>query len=294
VGAAAAPGRPKQGTAPSGGSAVHAVTSVGAAAAPGRPKQGTAPSGGSAVHAVTSVGAILEIRGLTAGYGGTPVIEDIDMAVMPNEVRVIVGPNGAGKSTLLKSVLSMTTRLAGTIHFKGSDITGLPTPALVPLGIAAVPQTRNVFPTLSVEENLDVGTYAAPRADARRMLERVYQLFPDLKAKRKQAAGELSGGQRQMVALGRALMSDPALLLLDEPTAGLSPVYLERIFDLILDIRRTGVTVVMVEQNARQALRIADIGTVLVGGRHYISGGGRALLENDDVRRSFLGGGVAA
>ena len=237
---------------------------------------------------------VLRITGLTAGYGGPPIIDGIAMDVMPHEVRVIVGPNGAGKSTLLKSVLSMTARQSGTITFKGRDITGLPTPALVPLGIAAVPQTRNVFPTLSVAENLDVGTYAAPRADGRRMLERVFELFPDLKAKRRQPAGELSGGQRQMVALGRALMSDPALLLLDEPTAGLSPVYLERIFDLILDIRQTGVTVVMVEQNARQALRIADIGTVLVGGRHYISGPGRELLANDDVRRSFLGGGVAA
>ena len=251
-------------------------------------------AGGMNPSVANGATALLEIRGLSAGYGGAPVIEDIAMDVMPNEVRIIVGPNGAGKSTLLKSVLSMTTRLSGSIRFKGQDITGLPTPALVPLGISAVPQTRNVFPTLSVAENLDVGTYAAPRADARRMLERVFELFPDLKTNRKQPAGELSGGQRQMVALGRALMSDPALLLLDEPTAGLSPVYLERIFDLILDIRRTGVTVVMVEQNARQALRIADIGTVLVGGRHYISGHGRALLDNDDVRRSFLGGGVAA
>ena len=238
--------------------------------------------------------ALLEIRGLAAGYGSSPIIENIDMDVAPQEIRVIVGPNGAGKSTLLKTVLGMTTRLSGTIRFKEQDIAGLATSALVPLGIAAVPQTRNVFPSLSVAENLDVGTYAAPRADGPRMLERVFQLVPDLKTKRKQPAGELSGGQRQMVALGRALMSDPALLLLDEPTAGLSPVYLERIFDLILDIRQTGVTVVMVEQNARQALRIADVGTVLVGGRHYISGHGRALLDNDDVRRSFLGGGVAA
>ena len=238
--------------------------------------------------------ALLEIRGLAAGYGSSPIIENIDMDVAPQEIRVIVGPNGAGKSTLLKTVLGMTTRLSGTIRFKGQDIAGLATSALVPLGIAAVPQTRNVFPSLSVAENLDVGTYAAPRADGPRMLERVFQLFPDLKAKRKQPAGELSGGQRQMVALGRALMSDPALLLLDEPTAGLSPVYLERIFDLVLDIRQTGVTVVLIEQNARQALRIADVGTVLMGGRHYISGHGRALLDNDDVRRSFLGGGVAA
>ena len=237
---------------------------------------------------------LLDIRGLSAGYGGAAVIEDIDMAVASGEIRVIVGPNGAGKSTLLKSLLSMTSIIKGQVLLGERDITGIPTAQLVPLGIAAVPQSRNVFVSLSVAENLDVGTYAVPGVDAPRMLERVYQLFPDLKDKRRQSAGELSGGQRQMVAIGRALMADPSLLLLDEPTAGLSPAYLERIFDLILDIRQTGVTVLMVEQNARQALRIADVGTVLVSGRHLISGHGRALLANDDVRRSFLGGGEAS
>ncbi len=237
---------------------------------------------------------LLDIRGLSAGYGGAAVIEDIDMAVASGEIRVIVGPNGAGKSTLLKSLLSMTSIVKGQIRFGERDITAIATAQLVPLGIAAVPQSRNVFVSLSVAENLDVGTYAAPGVDAPRMLERVYQLFPDLKDKRRQSAGELSGGQRQMVAIGRAMMADPSLLLLDEPTAGLSPAYLERIFDLILDIRQTGVTVLMVEQNARQALRIADVGTVLVSGRHLISGHGRALLANDDVRRSFLGGGEAS
>ena len=237
---------------------------------------------------------VLRVKGLTAGYGGAAVIEDISMDVAPQEIRVIVGPNGAGKSTLLKSLLSMTTVLQGQVAFGDRDITGIPTAQLVPIGIAAVPQSRNVFVSLSVAENLDVGSYAAPKVDVARMLERVYQLFPDLRDKRKQPAGELSGGQRQMVAIGRALMSDPTLLLLDEPTAGLSPAYLERIFDLILDIRQAGVTIVMVEQNARQALRIADVGTVLVSGRHYISGHGRELLANDDVRRSFLGGGEAS
>lgn len=241
-----------------------------------------------------ATGPLLDIRGLSAGYGATAVISGIDMAVARGEIRVIVGPNGAGKSTLLKSLLSMTTILQGQVLFGERDITGVPTAQLVPMGIAAVPQSRNVFVSLSVAENLDVGTYAVPGVDAPRMFERVYQLFPDLKDKRRQPAGELSGGQRQMVAIGRALMADPSLLLLDEPTAGLSPAYLERIFDLIVDIRQTGVTVVMVEQNARQALRIADVGTVLVSGRHHISGHGRALLANDEVRRSFLGGGEAS
>jgi branched-chain amino acid transport system ATP-binding protein len=164
----------------------------------------------------------------------------------------------------------------------------------VPKGIAAVPQARNVFASLTVSENLDVGTYAAPPSDRVKAEERVLNLFPDLRAKLGQAAGELSGGQRQMVAIGRALMSEPRLLLLDEPTAGLSPAYLEKIFDLILAIRETGVTILMVEQNARQALTIADQGHVLVNGRNFISGPGRELLANDNVRRSFLGGGQAA
>ncbi len=164
---------------------------------------------------------------------------------------------------------------------------------LVPAGIAAVPQSRNVFPTLTVAENLDIGTYAHPPADKDALRDQVLSLFPDLAAKLRQTAGELSGGQRQMVAMGRALMSAPDLLLLDEPTAGLSPAYLEKIFDLLLDIRKSGVTILMVEQNARQALRIADRGHVLVAGRNYVSDTGAALLANDDVRRSFLGGAPA-
>ena len=240
------------------------------------------------------MGALLQISNLTAGYGGAAVIEKISLAVAAQEIRVIIGPNGAGKSTLLKSLFSMTRRLAGSIHFRGRDITGIATAALVPAGIAIVPQSRNVFANLSVFENLDVGTYAVPRRDNTLLFDKVFALFPDLKDKRAQPAGELSGGQRQMVAIGRALMCDPTLLLLDEPTAGLSPAYLERIFDLILDIRNTGVAIVMVEQNARQALRIADFGTVLVAGRHYISDTGANLAANDEVRRAFLGGGQAS
>jgi branched-chain amino acid transport system ATP-binding protein len=238
--------------------------------------------------------ALLSIHGLTAGYGGPPIIEDVALDVAPQSIAVVIGPNGAGKSTLLKSVFALTQILAGTIMFEGRDITGLSTEALVPLGIAAVPQSRNIFPSLSVAENLDVGTYAAAPKDRGATEARVLALFPDLKAKLRQPAGELSGGQRQMVAMGRALMSEPRLLLLDEPTAGLSPAYLERIFDLIVEIKGAGVTVLMVEQNARQALRIADRGHVLVTGRNFVSGSGPELLADDNVRRSFLGGGQAA
>jgi branched-chain amino acid transport system ATP-binding protein len=240
------------------------------------------------------VSALLAIRDLTAGYGGLPVISGITLDVEPRSVVVIIGPNGAGKSTLLKSVFALTKIAGGTIVFDGSDITGLPTARLVPRGIAAVPQSRNVFASLTVSENLDIGTHAAPPRDRAAVEDRVLTLFPDLRPKLRQPAGQLSGGQRQMVAIGRALMSEPRLLLLDEPTAGLSPAYLEKIFDLILAIRETGVTILMVEQNARQALHIADQGHVLVNGRNFISGTGSALLANDNVRRSFLGGGEPA
>jgi branched-chain amino acid transport system ATP-binding protein len=235
---------------------------------------------------------LLSVRALTAGYGGVPVIEAIDIDVPEHSIAVIIGPNGAGKSTLLKSIFALTRIAAGQILFDGRNITGLTTSELVPIGIAAVPQTRNVFPSLSVSENLDVGTYAAPPRDKAATQDKVLALFPDLRAKLHQAAGELSGGQRQMVAIGRALMSEPRLLLLDEPTAGLSPAYLEKIFDLILDVRKAGVTVLMVEQNAKQALRIADTGHVLVTGRNFMSATGAKLLSDETVRRSFLGGGI--
>jgi branched-chain amino acid transport system ATP-binding protein len=237
--------------------------------------------------------AFLSIKDLTAGYGGLPVIDGIDLNVERGTVSVIIGPNGAGKSTLLKSVFALTRIEAGKVTFDDRDITNLATAQLVPIGIAAVPQSRNVFTSLTVAENLDVGTYAAPPRDRRATEERVLTLFPDLRAKLGQPAGQLSGGQRQMVAMGRALMSEPKLLLLDEPTAGLSPAYLERIFDLILGIRAVGVTILMVEQNARQALKIADRGHVLVNGRNFQSGTGEELLADENVRRSFLGGSAA-
>jgi branched-chain amino acid transport system ATP-binding protein len=239
------------------------------------------------------VTTLLAVKGLTAGYGGAPIIENVSLDVAQNEIAVIIGPNGAGKSTLLKSIFSLTSSSAGSITFDARSIFGMKTSELVPLGISAVPQSRNVFPNLTVDENLDVGTYAAPPPDKQRTRDRILALFPDLKSKLKQPAGELSGGQRQMVAMGRAMMSEPKLLLLDEPTAGLSPAYLEKIFDLLVDVRKSGLTILMVEQNARQALRIADHGHVLVTGRNFATGTGAELLADEAVRRSFLGGGVA-
>lgn len=232
----------------------------------------------------------LSVTGLAAGYGGPPIIEDISLNVEPGEIAVILGPNGAGKSTLLKSIFALTNVAAGSIRLGDRELAGCKTSALVPMGVSAVPQNKNVFPSMTVDENLDVGTYAAPPTDQKATREKVLTLFPDLKSKLKQPAGELSGGQRQMVAMGRALMSDPKLVLLDEPTAGLSPAYLERIFDLLLDIRKTGITILMVEQNARQALQIADHGHILVNGRNHLSGTGKDLLKDEDVRRLFLGG----
>jgi branched-chain amino acid transport system ATP-binding protein len=236
------------------------------------------------------VSPLLSIEGLTAGYGGLPIIDNINLDVSPGEIVLIIGPNGAGKSTVVNSVLALTNIVSGSIRFSGNDISRIATQKLVPLGIAAVPQMRNIFPSLTVRENLDIGTYAAPPRNRAEVENRVLRLFPDLERKLDQPAGELSGGQRQMVTLGRALMSEPLLLLLDEPTAGLSPAYLERIFDLILDIRKSGVTILMVEQNARQALSIADRGYVLVNGRNFASDTGANLLASDEIRRSFLGG----
>ncbi len=236
---------------------------------------------------------LLEVKDLTAGYGGPAVIEGISFDVFTNEIAVILGPNGAGKSTVIKTIFSLTNVLGGSVQLDGKTITDQKTSKLVTMGVSAVPQSHNVFPNLTVDENLDIGTYAAPPVDKMATREIILGLFPDLRDKLKQPSGELSGGQRQMVAIGRALMCEPTLLLLDEPTAGLSPAYLERIFDLLLDVRKTGVTILMVEQNARQALQIADHGHVFVNGKNFISGTGQELLADENVRNSFLGGAAS-
>ncbi len=232
---------------------------------------------------------LLEARGLVGGYGEMTILHGCDITVAHGGISVIVGPNGAGKSTAMKAIFGLLPLREGKVLFEGRDITGLTPQTLVANGLGYVPQLANVFPSLSVEENLEMGAFLAPERVARG-LERVYAIFPDLEAKRRQPAGELSGGQRQMVAVGRALMMEPRLLMLDEPTAGLSPKVMGDIFNIILEVNRADVGVLMVEQNARQALAIADTGFVLATGRNLFIDSGAALLADAEVARSFLGG----
>lgn len=233
--------------------------------------------------------SILKLSNVVAGYGGATILHGVDIELAEGEIGVIVGPNGAGKSTTLKAMFGLLRVSEGSIRFDGHEIANRAPETLAALRMAFVPQEANVFKTLSVHENLEMGAYAR-RDDWSGLLSRVYDIFPPLKEKRHQPAGELSGGQRQMVAVGRALMIDPKLILLDEPTAGLSPLFMSEIFDRILAINATGVTVAMVEQNARQALGIAHRGFVLAGGRNRFTGTGAELLGDPEVARSFLGG----
>ncbi|RGP36120.1 ABC transporter ATP-binding protein [Pseudotabrizicola alkalilacus] len=226
---------------------------------------------------------------MTGGYGGADILHGCTIAVEPGEIAVIVGPNGAGKSTAMKAVFGMLSLRAGAVRLKGEDITALTPQARVAKGMAFVPQTSNIFTTMTVEENLEMGAFLR-RDDIRGTMDQVYTLFPILKEKRNQAAGELSGGQRQQVAVGRALMTQPSVLMLDEPTAGVSPIVMDELFDRIIEVARSGISILMVEQNARQALEIADKGYVLVQGGNRFTGTGQALLADPDVRKSFLGG----
>lgn len=231
----------------------------------------------------------LSATNMTGGYGGADIIEDCDITVEKGEIAVVVGPNGAGKSTAMKAVFGMLDLRKGSVVLDGRDITGMAPQDRVHIGMAFVPQNRNVFVSLTVEENLEMGAFIRDD-DISDTLEQVYHLFPVLKEKRNQPAGELSGGQRQQVAVGRALMTKPKLLMLDEPTAGVSPIVMDDLFDRILEIAKTGIAILMVEQNARQALEIADHGFVLVQGQNRFTDTGKALLANPEVRRSFLGG----
>jgi len=232
---------------------------------------------------------ILEIENLHAGYGQTEILHDLSIHVDANEIVAVIGPNGAGKSTAIKSILGLLNIGSGRITLNGQDITNTPATEVIRLGISYVPQTRNVFVNLTVEENLEMGAWTRPDGMEQR-LEEVMELFPDLRQKRRQAAGSLSGGQRQMVAIAKALMVDAKILLLDEPTAGLSPKYRGEIFDTIREIKSTGVPILIVEQNAKQALNIADRGYVLVQGRNAYTDTGAALMADPEVRRAFLGG----
>lgn len=226
---------------------------------------------------------------MTGGYGSADILHDCTIAVEKGEIAVIVGPNGAGKSTAMKAVFGMLSIRAGRVVLDDEDITSLSPQDRVAKGMAFVPQTNNVFPSMSVEQNLEMGAFLR-RDDIRDTMEQVFDLFPILKEKRRQNAGELSGGQRQQVAVGRALMTKPKLLMLDEPTAGVSPIVMDELFDRIIEVARTGLSILMVEQNARQALNIADKGYVLVQGRNRYTDTGEALMNDPEVRKSFLGG----
>jgi branched-chain amino acid transport system ATP-binding protein len=226
---------------------------------------------------------------MTGGYGGADILHSCTIAVEKGQIAVIVGPNGAGKSTAMKAVFGMLKLRQGHVTLDGEDITALSPQARVAKGMGFVPQTQNIFTSMTVEENLEMGAFIR-RDDFRDTLAQVYDLFPILKQKRLQPAGELSGGQRQQVAVGRALMTQPKVLMLDEPTAGVSPIVMDELFDRIIEVARSGISILMVEQNARQALEIADKGYVLVQGANRFTDSGKALLADPEVRRSFLGG----
>lgn len=226
---------------------------------------------------------------MTGGYGPVDILHDCTIAVDPGQIAVIVGPNGAGKSTAMKAVFGMLNLRGGHVKLDGEDITGLSPQDRVAKGMAFVPQTHNIFVSMTVEENLEMGAFLR-RDDISTTMEQVYELFPILRDKRRQAAGELSGGQRQQVAVGRALMTQPKVLMLDEPTAGVSPIVMDELFDRIIEVARTGISILMVEQNARQALNIADMGYVLVQGANRYTDTGEALLADPEVRKTFLGG----
>lgn len=235
-------------------------------------------------------GPFLVGEAMTGGYGkGPDILHDCTISVNPGEIAVIVGPNGAGKSTAMKAVFGMLDLRAGSVRLDGEDITALSPQDRVVKGMGFVPQNANIFTSMTVQENLEMGAFIR-RDDFSATMAQVFELFPILEEKRHQAAGELSGGQRQQVAVGRALMTQPKVLMLDEPTAGVAPIVMDELFDRIIEVARSGIPILMVEQNARQALEIADQGYVLVQGRNAYSGTGKELLNDPEVRKSFLGG----
>ncbi|MEF8785900.1 MAG: ABC transporter ATP-binding protein [Haloarculaceae archaeon] len=232
---------------------------------------------------------LLSVQNLDAGYGDLQILDGVDMRIEDGEYIAIVGPNGAGKSTVMKSVFGLTTYMGGEILFDGEDISGLDPEEILTRGLSYVPQTENVFAGLTVEENLEMGAYTLDEVPEER-LQAVFDRFPILDERRRQTAGSLSGGQRQMLAMGRALMLDPDLLLLDEPSAGLAPDLVEEMLDRIDDINDSGTAILIVEQNAKEALRRCDRGYVLVQGQNRHEDTGEALLADQQVREDFLGG----
>ena len=232
---------------------------------------------------------VLSIENLSGGYGEADILHGISLEINTGEIVVVIGPNGAGKSTAMKAVFGLLRLSGGSVHLAGEEITNMDPAQVVNKGVCYVPQTNNVFPTLTVQENLEMGAYIR-KDDFRPRLLEIYEMFPPLAEKKKQAAGELSGGQRQMVAMGKALMLDPTILMLDEPTAGLSPIYRNEIFQIIRQINASGVPILMVEQNAKQSLAIANRGYVLVDGRNRTTGKGIDLLNDPEIARMFLGG----
>ena len=233
--------------------------------------------------------AFFEGNSMTAGYGSGPdIINSCSINVNKGEIVAILGPNGAGKSTAMKAMLGLLKLKSGSVIIDGKDISSLSPQDRVKSGISFVPQTKNVFPGLTVKENLEIGAFLR-NEDLNKIIDEIFSLFPILKEKSSQMVGELSGGQRQQVALGRALMIRPSVLMLDEPTAGVSPKVMDELFDHIIKVKETNVAIIMVEQNAKQALSISDRGYVLVTGKNKFEGSGKELLQDPEVRRSFLG-----
>ena len=234
--------------------------------------------------------AFFEGTQMTAGYGDGPdIISSCSISANRGEIVAILGPNGAGKSTAMKAMLGLLNLKSGSVTLDGEDISEISPQDRVKQGISFVPQTRNVFAELTVRENLEIGGFLREEG-LDQMIENIYNLFPILSEKKSQIVGQLSGGQRQQVALGRALMSEPSVLMLDEPTAGVSPIVMDELFEHIIKVKKTNVAIIMVEQNAKQALSISDRGYVLVTGQNKFEGSGEELLNDPEVRRSFLGG----
>jgi branched-chain amino acid transport system ATP-binding protein len=233
--------------------------------------------------------ALLEVEDIRAHYGTIEALRGVSLSIDEGEVVTLIGSNGAGKSTTLRSISGLTPASAGTIRFRGEEITRVPTQAIIARGVAMAPEGRHVFPRMTARENLDLGAHRRRGPEVEEDLERVYSLFPRLKERERQKAGMMSGGEQQMLAIGRALMARPRLLMLDEPSMGLAPILVERIYDTIREINRDGVTVLLVEQNANYALDIAARGYVLETGRIAVADDSATLRDNPDVQRAYLG-----